>query len=60
MSGEEDECVVLEAENLSHSFGDLKVLGGLSVSLRRGEVCAVVGANGSGKTTLLRLLAGLL
>jgi ABC-type multidrug transport system ATPase subunit len=51
---------VLEATNITHSFGELDVLDGLSVSLRRGEVCALVGANGSGKTTLMRILAGLL
>jgi len=52
--------LALEAENVSHSYGSLEVLDGISVSLRRGEVCALVGANGSGKTTLLRILAGLL
>jgi len=50
----------LEAKDVSHSYGELEVLNGLSLSAERGEVHALVGANGSGKTTLLRILAGLL
>lgn len=50
----------LEAKDVSQSYGELEVLDGLSMSARRGEVHALVGANGSGKTTLLRILAGLL
>ena len=52
--------VALEAKDVSHSYGDLTVLDGLSLSLRSGKLCALIGANGSGKTTLLRILAGLL
>ncbi len=52
--------LALEATNISHSYGELEVLDGVSLSLGRGEVLALVGANGSGKTTLLRVLADLL
>lgn len=48
--------VVLEAVNLVKRFGDLKVLDGASISLRRGEVKLLVGPNGSGKTTFLKCL----
>jgi len=41
------------------SAGELVVLDGLTLELKRGEMAAVVGPSGSGKTTLLYLLAGL-
>ena len=51
---------IVEAENLTFSYGTLQVLNGLSLSVREGEVFGVLGANGSGKTTLMRMLVGLL
>ena len=51
---------VVEARNLTFSYGTLQVLNGLSLSVREGEVFGVLGANGSGKTTLMRLMVGLL
>ncbi len=47
---------VLYVENLSKSFGSLKVLKNLSFSLEKGEVLAIIGSSGGGKTTLLRCL----
>ena len=44
---------------LSKSFGEKKVLSGLSYTFPAGEVCIVQGPSGSGKTTLLRILSGL-
>jgi NitT/TauT family transport system ATP-binding protein len=41
------------------SGGELNVLGGLNLTLRSGEVGALVGPSGCGKTTLLRIIAGL-
>lgn len=49
--------VIIAAESVSKSFGDLLVLKDVSFPVRRGEVVCVVGPSGSGKTTLLRTLA---
>ena len=48
--------VVLTANHLKKSFGKTEVLKGISFSLNRGEVLAIIGSSGSGKTTLLRCL----
>jgi ABC-type multidrug transport system ATPase subunit len=51
---------ILDVEGLSHSFGDLDVLGDITFDVGAGTVACLIGPNGSGKTTLLRLVAGLL
>jgi branched-chain amino acid transport system ATP-binding protein len=51
--------VILEAKNLTKSYGGVKVIDDLSVSLREGEALGVVGPNGAGKTTMINLLTGL-
>ena len=55
-----DGSLLLEVSGLQRSFGRVRILRGVDLSLRPGEALAVVGANGAGKTTLLRLLAGLM
>ena len=50
--------VVLEANNLSKSFGDTVLFENLSFSLPRGGIVGVVGPNGAGKTTLFRIITG--
>ncbi|MEU8259227.1 ABC transporter ATP-binding protein [Micromonospora sp. NPDC048999] len=51
---------LLIAEDLHKSFGPTPALAGASVSVRAGEVVALMGPSGSGKSTLLHCLAGIL
>jgi len=50
---------ILEAKNLTKSFGGVSVVDDLSVSLIQGEALGFVGPNGAGKTTMLNLLTGI-
>lgn len=49
---------VLTASRLNKSYGPIKVLKDVSLSLRRGEAHVVIGPNGAGKTTLFKCLSG--
>ena len=51
---------ILEARDLMLSFGETPALRGANLSVKRGEVVAVMGPSGSGKSTLLHCLAGIL
>jgi NitT/TauT family transport system ATP-binding protein len=44
--------------NVSHAFGDVKVLDDVTLEIESGEFIAIVGPSGCGKTTLLNLLSG--
>ncbi|HTH64813.1 MAG TPA: heme ABC exporter ATP-binding protein CcmA [Gemmatimonadales bacterium] len=50
---------MLWARDLSHAFGAIRALDGISFTLDRGQTLVIFGPNGAGKTTLLRVLAGL-
>mgnify|MGYP002520006566 CR=1 FL=1 len=47
---------LFEIKNVSKSFGDLKVLNDISVSVEEGEVVAIIGPSGSGKDTVVQRL----
>ena len=50
---------VIQARNVSKTFGAVRVLNRLNLSFVAGEITLLLGANGAGKSTLLRILAGL-
>jgi branched-chain amino acid transport system permease protein len=56
-AGSADGLPVLELNDVHKQFGSLRVLDGVSLKARRGEVIGIVGPNGAGKTTLLRCIA---
>jgi heme exporter protein A len=49
----------LQAQGIERRFGSARVLRGVDLSVRAGELQVIAGPNGAGKTTLLRILAGL-
>ncbi len=51
---------MIEFLSVSKSFGDKKVLRGLSLGIHRGETMVVLGRSGSGKSVLLKILLGLI
>ncbi len=51
--------IALDATNVSAAYGDTQVLWGISLSVRRGQLVALIGANGAGKTTALKTICGL-
>ncbi|MBO7231033.1 MAG: ABC transporter ATP-binding protein [Bacteroidaceae bacterium] len=50
---------MIKIDNLTKRFGDLSVLKGVSLEVKRGEVISIVGPSGAGKTTLLQLIGTL-
>jgi len=51
--------IVIEAKNISKSYGERTIINDFSIKITRGDRIGIVGPNGSGKTTLLNIIAGL-
>jgi branched-chain amino acid transport system ATP-binding protein len=52
--------IVLDVRNIDISYGNVKVVQGVSLRLESGNITSVIGPNGAGKTTLLSAIMGLL
>jgi len=50
---------LVEARNVSKTFGDLRAVDDVSFSIEKGRIVGLIGPNGAGKTTLLKALLGL-
>jgi lipoprotein-releasing system ATP-binding protein len=50
---------MIDCKNITKSFGDLKVLKGIDLTISQGEIVAIVGPSGAGKTTLLQIMGTL-
>ena len=51
---------IIQTENLSKTFGQIKAIDDLSLSISRGEIFGLVGPDGAGKTTTMRILTAIM
>jgi branched-chain amino acid transport system ATP-binding protein len=51
--------MILEADQLSITFGGVRAIDGVSIAIESGQVFSIIGPNGSGKTTLFNLVSGI-
>ncbi|TIM78786.1 MAG: ATP-binding cassette domain-containing protein, partial [Mesorhizobium sp.] len=49
---------LIELRDISKSYGQVYALGGVNLSVHRGEVVGLIGDNGAGKSTLIKILSG--
>ena len=51
---------VLQLNNVESAYGPIRAIRGVSLSVKRGQIAAVLGSNGAGKTTVLKTISGIL
>jgi len=51
---------LIEARNIYKNFGEVEILKGVDLLIKKGEIVSIVGSSGAGKTTLLQVLSSLL
>ncbi|HVL56660.1 MAG TPA: ABC transporter ATP-binding protein [Burkholderiaceae bacterium] len=51
---------ILKLTNVESAYGPIKAIRGVSLSVRRGQIAAVLGSNGAGKTTILKTISGII
>lgn len=51
--------MIIEVKDLSVSYGGIRALTDVSISVNKGEIVSIIGANGAGKSTLMRTISGL-
>ena len=54
-----EDKTMLKVENLSVNYGHIEALKNVSVDVKKGQICSIIGANGAGKSTLLKTISGL-
>jgi ribose transport system ATP-binding protein len=59
MDQSKTENIILQAKNISKTFGGIKALNRVSLDIYKGQVNAIVGENGAGKSTLMKILTGI-
>ncbi|MDY0210754.1 MAG: ABC transporter ATP-binding protein [Acholeplasma sp.] len=51
---------IIEINQLTKTYGNLKALDGVNLSLPKGKIIGILGPNGSGKTTLIKIITGMI